>query len=192
MNILMRLLLGLAVVVAAILGIAYLRAPTEQKVERSITINASPEKIYPFIANLKVGWPQWNRLEAFFTRSATLPDASSAITYTGPEEGAGATRLRYLQSSKQSFTITITQADPGRGIEYTDNEAGIIFGQGKILFTPVENGTRVHWIYVERCRKNIRIGLMSLYMDMRSGFENMLGRQLDRNLQNLKNLSESA
>ena len=71
------------ITILAILGLSYF-LPSEWKVERSIVINAAPEKIYPLIASFNTGWPKWSAFDAAF------PDL--AYTASGPEEGVGATR----------------------------------------------------------------------------------------------------
>ncbi len=52
MNLLKRILFGLLILIAALAAISFL-LPSQYNVARSATINASPEKIYPLIANTR-------------------------------------------------------------------------------------------------------------------------------------------
>jgi hypothetical protein len=177
MNFFMRLLFGLVLIVAALVGISFF-LPTEWKVERSITINASPEKIYPLIANLNTGWPQWSAFDAAY------PDA--VYTPAGTEEGLGAIRS-WTSTSMGDGSQTIVKADATEGIEF--DLTMIKYGstlRGQILFTPVEGGTLVRWIDVGQTGNNPISRWMGLFMDR------MMGEMFEQSLQNLKNLSESA
>lgn len=74
------ILLILATLVAAILVYAATR-PDTFRIERSITIQAPPEKIYPLVANLHnwEAWSPWEKVDPDITR-----------TYGGAAEGEGA------------------------------------------------------------------------------------------------------
>ncbi len=177
MNFFMRLLFALVLIVAALVGISFL-LPSEWKVERSITINASPEKMYSLVANFNTGWPQWSAFDAAY------PD--TVYTSAGAEEGLGATRS-WTSPSMGDGSQTIVKADPKEGIEFdlTMLNYGTTL-RGQILFTPVEGGTFVRWVDVGQTGNNPIARWMSLFMDR------MIGPMLEQSLQNLKNLSESA
>lgn len=135
MNTLKNILLTILSVIALIIGLGYL-LPAEWSVERSVVIQETPEKIYPYIANLTTGWPQWNAFEA---------DANK-VTYTasGTEEGVGASRSWAIGSNSGSQTIV--KADPQHGIEYVLDTVAGTFTRGKIELTPIEGGTIVCWV----------------------------------------------
>lgn len=176
MQILQKILIALGVLVVAVVGIGFL-LPSKWKVERSIIINASPEKIYPLIANFETGWPQWSAFDKEY--------ADSHYTSSGSQEGIGATRS-WTGGNMGDGSQTIVKASAQEGIEFElvmikyDSKL-----TGKILFTPVEGGTRVSWIDEGTTGNNPIMRWMGLFMD------NMLGCMLDQSLQNLKTLAES-
>jgi uncharacterized protein YndB with AHSA1/START domain len=177
MNFFMRLLFGLVLIVAALVGISFL-LPSEWKVERSITINASPEKVYSLVANFNTGWPQWSAFDAAYS--------DSVYSSSGPESGVGATRA-WTSATMGDGSQTIVKADPKEGIEFdlTMHKYDATL-RGQILFTPVEGGTLVRWIDVGQTGNNPISRWMGLFMDR------MMGGMFEQSLQNLKNLAESA
>ena len=177
MNFFMRLLFALVLIVAALVGISFL-LPSEWRVERSITINASPEKMYSLVANFNTGWPQWSAFDAAYS--------DTVYTSAGAEEGLGATRS-WTSPSMGDGSQTIVKADPKEGIEFdlTMLNYGTTL-RGQILFTPVEGGTLVRWVDIGQTGNNPIARWMSLFMDR------MIGPMLEQSLQNLKNISESA
>lgn len=74
------ILIVLAVAVAGILAYATTR-PDTFRVERTITIQAPPEKIIPFIEDFHQ-WPTWSPFEKL--------DPAMKRTLSGPEKGKGA------------------------------------------------------------------------------------------------------
>lgn len=74
------ILIGLAVVVIGLLVIAAFK-PTEMTITREITINATADKLFPYINNIKKSydWMPWAE-----------GDLNIEIKFSGPEEGVGA------------------------------------------------------------------------------------------------------
>lgn len=81
MKILGWVLIALVLVVAGIAGYAAMQ-PDVFRVERSVTVNAPAEKIYPLIEDFHA-WEQWS---PFFDKDE--PDTK--ITYSGAQKGKGA------------------------------------------------------------------------------------------------------
>ena len=75
-----KILIALVVVLVAILIFATTK-PDNFQVERSTTINASPEKIYPLINDLHA-WTTWSPFEKV--------DPNMKKTFSGAPEGVGA------------------------------------------------------------------------------------------------------
>jgi hypothetical protein len=80
--------------------------PRKCHCERSIVVEASPEAVYPFIANFKDGWSQWTPFKYDKT----------PITYEGPLEGVGAVQ-RWDGPDSGDGSLKIVRADPARGVE---------------------------------------------------------------------------
>lgn len=75
-----KILLGLAAVVGVLMVVAAFR-PVHFSVSREMVMNASAEKIFPYINNSKKadGWMPWAE-----------SDPGVKMVYSGPEEGVGA------------------------------------------------------------------------------------------------------
>lgn len=177
MNILRNILLALGVLFVAFIGISFL-LPSSWKSERSIVINASPEKIYPLIANFQTGWPQWSDFDRAY--------ADCAYSYSGPQEGVGATRSWVSNQMGDGFK-TIIKANPQEGIDF--ELTMINYGSkmlGQIHFSPVEGGTLVHWVDRGQINHNPIMRWMGLFMN------SMLGGMIQQSLINLKNVVESS
>ena len=69
-------LIAFAVVVAAVLGYAATK-PDAFRIERSVTVNAPAEKIYPMIEDFRA-WEKWSPFPA-----------DEKVTYSGAEKGKG-------------------------------------------------------------------------------------------------------
>jgi hypothetical protein len=80
MFIMKRILTGLILLAALLTVIAYL-LPNKYGITRSITINASPDKIYALLVAPKEWkkWSVWNQR-----------DPNMEMLFSGPESGAGA------------------------------------------------------------------------------------------------------
>lgn len=108
---------------------------SDWEVERSIIINAKPEKIYPYVANFESGWSQWNIID--------FEDLSLIFSYSGPAEGVGATRSWNTKKIGEGHQ-TITHADPERGVAFElvmkKNQFTL---NGTITFEPMTEGTKV-------------------------------------------------
>jgi len=79
MTTLMYIVIAVAILIAAILGLAAMR-PDTFRVERSIDINAPAETIFPLINDYK-NWPQWSPYENI--------DPAMQRTFSGTASGKG-------------------------------------------------------------------------------------------------------
>ena len=162
-------LVALFVVITAV---GYL-LPASVAVTRSITVDAPPEAIYPLIANLEEGWPQWSPWN----------DPKYQIRYSGPKEGVGATSHWQDNGDNQ---LTITKADPRTGAEYDlvmMNESFRM--KSSLLCEPRGGGTQVVWKDDIDYSNHIYWRYFGLMVD------GALGAQMDQGLANLKAKAEA-
>src|SRR5262245_45281616 len=103
-----KIFLVLLALFVAVTAIGFL-LPRRVHVERSMSVNAAPGAIYPLVANFKDGWSQWNPFQ-----EDMKPEE---LAYAGPSEGVGATQS-WDTKDQGDGKMTITKADPARGIEY--------------------------------------------------------------------------
>lgn len=176
MKALKNILLTIIAVIALIIGLGYL-LPAEWTVERSVVIQTPPEKIYPYVANFNIGWPQWSAFDALF------PDLAYAAT--GPEEGVGATRS--WTSPTNTGSQSITKADQTLGIEYVRNCISGDCIRGQIQFTPIEGGTIVRWADTGSTGNDMISRLKSYWC---TDMDNITGNLYAQSLLNLKKLAE--
>lgn len=176
MNAFRNILLSIFAILVIFLGLNYI-IPTQWSVERSIVIQATPEKMYPLIANFNSGWPQWSAFDALF------PDL--AYTTSGPEEGVGATRS--WTSPANTGSQSITKADQNQGIEYVRNCISGDCIRGQIQFTPIEGGTIVRWIDTGSTGNTLISRLKSYWC---TDMESMAGNLYEQSLLKLKKLAE--
>lgn len=154
-----------------------LMLPRDWQVERSITVNATPEYVYPLIANLQTGWPTWNVFD--------LEDKEGRYTYSHIQEGEGA--YRSWRSAKiGNGWQKITAANPKTGIELdTFLERRQFKMQGKFHFEV--QGDKTHVTFTQKGRVGNGIFLRYLIRAMDLG----LGEVMEKSLENLKKTAES-
>jgi uncharacterized protein YndB with AHSA1/START domain len=170
--------IGLVVVLAivVILGLA-LTKPGSFRVERTVTINASPERVAGLINDFHQwdAWSPWAKL-----------DPAMKTTYSGPNSGPGAVyewegnskvgkgRMEVLSVEPAKTTIKLDFLKPFEGHNITD-----------FVLEPQGSTTRVNWIMngpVELFPGKI----MSVFTSM----DKMIGPDFDKGLANLKAAAE--
>ena len=171
------ILIAVGVLLVTLAG-AGLVLPTRVAAERSITIAAVPELIYPDVAMLRA-WPEWT---AWNPRS----DPSFKPTYEGPEVGPGAIQRWGPESHSGAGTLRILEGDPQRGITFRlqlDQQNMSI--DGRISFEREGAGTRVTW--------RDELDFSDSYLGRYFGplVDRELSKSLDESLANLKARSET-
>src|SRR4051794_21865841 len=131
-------LIGLFVgVLVALFVLGGLMLPRVWRVERTTIINAPPEAIYPRVASFK-RWQDWA------LHSEADPNVEN--TYSGPEEGPGAT-WSWKGPKMGQGTMTITRAEPKAGIWVDEKiEGDNSNAHGSLTFEAESTGTRVTWL----------------------------------------------
>jgi hypothetical protein len=167
-------LLGL-VVLLLIIGFFL---PGSYHVERTTTVKAKPEAVFPWLNNFKK-WPEWTAWNVH-----RYPDMR--ISYEGPESGVGATYLWEGKTSGQG-TMKITKSEPGKGISYDlDFERGKYVSKGSITLEQTGNLVAIRWINEGDLGKNPVNRWFGLFMD------NMMGPDFAKGLDNLRRSVEAA
>ena len=146
----------------------------EWRIERAVTIRATPEAVHARIADLRL-WKEWSRW-------ITGANPSGAFVYTGVP-GLGMT-ASWTSERGHACTLAITRSDPATGIDYDLVIAGFpstAHGTFVLASAPAPGGagTRVTWTtWGERS-------------DRLGGFfarlvNPLLGRRLDADLERLR------
>jgi hypothetical protein len=174
MRFLKRAILALVVLIALLVVIGFL-LPSKYRVERSVTMRASPDKIFALVNTLKT-WPDWT---AWNTQR--YPDMKT--TFTGPDAGVGA---QYDWTGKEVGTgfLKITASDPNKGIEYDLNFEDSPTN-GSITMAPTADGVKVTWANWGDLGMNPVGRYFGLLMDR------FMGPDFETGLNNLKKKVES-
>ena len=175
----MRILrwIGIVVIVLAVVFVAgaYL-LPREVTITRSIEVNAPADQVFPHVNSMKAteGWSPW--LER---------DPNVQLTYTGPDEGVGAT-LAWASDQRDVGvgTQVIVTSETDKRVE-TDLDFGDM-GTAKAAFIldPAGEGTNVTWTLVTDMGNSPMGRWMGLMMD------GLIGPDYEAGLANLKALVE--
>lgn len=165
-NFLLAVLLILIIIV-----VAGLFLPTSYTVERSITVDASPEEVHQHVGDL-TKWDEWAPWKE--------EDPTIVVTRGDKTKGVGASQSWVGESGDGA--LTITKDSPEEGIEYDlVFEGGQYVCQSAVVYEELSKGeTKVTWIMNGDMETPVIGGYFAILMD------SMVGDMFDRGLQNLK------
>lgn len=166
-----KILIGLAVIIVLFLIIVALR-PADFRVERSLSIAASPDVLFAQV-NDHHKFNQWNPFLKL--------DPNVKNTYSGPDAGVGAVCSWDGNSKVGAGSCTIVESKPGELVRMRMDWKRPLEGTSTVDFTfkPEGDKTVVTWAMYG---KNGFVGkLFSLFMDC----DKMVGPQFEQGLANL-------
>ena len=149
--------------------------PSELNVARSVTISATPEKVYSLIASTREwkNWTVWNRR-----------DPNMKIEYAGPESGVGA-KWSWETKTEGHGEMEVTQAEPNTLLDYRlEFKEFNSTSTGLLKLEPAGATTKGTWSFAGEAGNNPIMRYMGLMMD------GMIGKDFDAGLANLKALTE--
>lgn len=133
MKVLKFVALGLVAVIALTVVVG-LCLPRDWSAERSIVIQAPPEKIHVWIES-PAKWKEWFDFSGM---------GEMEVSVSGPASGVGAMYTWTSPASKGQMTIA--ESDPKTGIRVDEAiESDTINAHSSILYTVESGGTRVTW-----------------------------------------------
>jgi hypothetical protein len=165
---------GLAI--AAILIVA-LTKPSTFRVERSVTINASPEKVASLINNFHQwdAWSPWAKL-----------DPTMKTTYSGPASGTGAVYEWEGNSKVGKGRMEILSTDPAKtSIKLDFLKPFESHNTSDFVLEPQGTGTRVNWIMYGPM-EYFPGKIMSVFTSM----DKMIGPDFEKGLASMKAAAE--
>lgn len=169
--------LGLLVVVlASVLVLAALQ-PSEYRVERTRVVHATPERVAPYLTDLRqwITWNPWDELDPTSRKEYSEPASGVGAWYTWEGEQVGSGRMEIT---------SITPTEVRYALHFTapmDDTAEVI-----MTLAPEGDGTRVTWRMEGH---NAFVGkIFGLFVDM----DAMIGADFDRGLANLDERLEGA
>lgn len=169
-----RIALVLVAVVGLLLAVGML-LPSGFKVQRSVEMAATPDRIYPLIADPREWkrWSVWNRR-----------DPSMTMQYSGPPSGSGA-RWAWKSASEGSGEMEFTAALPNERVDYALSFPDMgMRSSGQLRLEPAGAGTRVTWTNEGDMGANPVNRYFGLFMDR------LVGPDFEGGLKNLKTIVE--
>ena len=170
------IIIVIVAVLAGVLGYAATR-PDSFSIQRSITIKAPPEKIYPLIANFHQWgeWSPWEKLDPEMKRDFSGADSGQGAVYAWDSKGkAGAGRMEILPATTPASIVI--QLDFLRPLKNRNTATFSLQSQG--------DSTTVTWVmagpspYISK--------LMGVFFNM----DKLIGADFETGLGNLKRLGE--
>ena len=151
--------------------------PNSFRLQRSITISAPPEAIYPYIADFNK-WPQWSPWEKL--------DPNMTRSYGGPAEGLGATYDWSGTGKAGTGRMEIIEASPSTRLLIKLQFVKPFKATNSAEFTlqPQDGATVVTWAMFGPSPFITK--LMHTFFSM----EAMVGPDFEAGLKSLKSLSE--
>ena len=160
--------IGFPLLLVVVTAIAIMTMSGEYDVQESVTVDATPDKIYPMVASLN-RWPEWT----VWTKEK-YPDIET--TYSGAEIGVGS-RSEWTDTSGNGW-MEVTKADPQTGIEYTMQFGNFPEAKGAVTFVPGEGGTTV--------TMSLKGEVTFPWKVMRPVMESGMSQEFGENMQKLK------
>ena len=166
----------LAIAIAAILVLAATK-PNTLRVQRSVGINAPPERIFPLISDFHQ-WLTWSPYEQ--------KDPAMKRTYSGPESGSGAVYAWDGNKNVGSGRMEILDASAPSKIVIKLDFFKPFEGHNTAEFTMLPQGDGTHVTWVMHGPANFMSRLIQVFMNL----DSMIGRDFEAGLANLKKLTE--
>lgn len=167
------------VIVLAVVGLLAYAAmqPDDFRIERSATVNAPPERIYPHIASLRA-WGPWSPWEK--------KDPAMKRTFSGPESGVGAAYAWEGDKNVGTGKMTILEATPSHKVVIKLEFLKPFEATNTAEFTLQPAGTSTTIIWAMYGKNNFLSKLMCVFVNM----EKMVGPDFEAGLAGLKSVAE--
>ena len=168
--------LAILVLIAVILGYAATK-PDTFRVERTTSIKASPEKIFPLISDFRqwTAWSPWEKKDPAMKRTHSGAPAGKGAAYAwegNSEVGAG--RMEIVESTPTSKVgIKLDFIKPFEGHNVAD-------------FNLVPKGETTNVTWTMSGPRPFIAKVMSVFMDI----DTMIGKDFEVGLANMKNVAE--
>jgi uncharacterized protein YndB with AHSA1/START domain len=171
-----KIAIGVAVVVAAVLGFAMTK-PDSFRVQRTMKIKAPPEKIFPLINDFHswASWSPWEKLDPAMRR-----------TNSGAAMGQGAVYEWEGNAKVGKGRMEITEVSPPTKVTVKLDFLKPIEGHNIAEFTlePQGDSTSVTWVM--RGPTPFLSKVIQVFISM----DSMIGKEFETGLGNLKSIAE--
>jgi uncharacterized protein YndB with AHSA1/START domain len=174
--VLKKIALTIVVLICAVLVYAATK-PDMITVQRTATIKASPEKIYPLITDFH-RWSAWSPYEKL--------DPAMKRSYGGAAAGAGATYAWEGNSKVGAGSMEIAQATPPSRVDIDLHFLKPMKSNNKAEFTLVPKGDSTAVTWTMRGPNQYIGKVVGVFVNM----DHMIGRDFETGLANLKAIAE--
>ena len=179
----LRIVIIVAVAIAAVLAFVLIFAATRPdtlRVQRALTIDAAPDKIFPLIDDFH-HWPGWAPQDK--------EDPTMKRIYSGEESGTGAISDWQGTGNTGKGRMTITESTaPNKVVVKVDFVRPFVAHNiNEFVLEPSEPGASTKVTWTMRGRNMFFMKVMDVFVSM----DRTLGKHFEAGLQNLKVLSES-
>lgn len=172
----MTIILAIAILLAALVAYAATR-PDDFRIERSATMQASPDKVYAQLVDFHnwAAWSPWEKMDPAMQRSFSgTPQGVGTIYGWVGNKKVGEGRMEILEATAPSaLTIKLDFFKPFEA-----------HNTALFTLTPVGSGTTVLWAMTGSMPFMMK--LMGVFMSM----DKMVGKDFEAGLANLKALVE--
>ncbi len=168
----------IAVACVAIFGIASTR-PATYHIERSVTTSASPATVYAVLNDMH-RFPEWSPWQEL--------DPNMKITHEGPPSGVGASYSWVGNKDVGEGRMTITESTPNESVVQKLEFLKPWASTSAVHFTIAPEGTGSKVTWAMDGDNDTMSKVMSLFMNM----DQMVGKDFEKGLGRLKELTESA
>jgi len=166
----------LAVIIAAILILAATK-PATLRVQRAISINAPPERIFSLISDFHQ-WLSWSPYEQ--------KDPAMKRTYSGAERGSGAVYAWDGDKNVGSGRMEILETSAPQKIVIKLDFFTPFEGHNTAEFTMLPQGDGTHVTWLMHGPANFMSRLIQVFMNL----DNLIGKDFEAGLANLKTITE--
>jgi hypothetical protein len=171
-----KIALVIVVLIAAILVIAAFR-PGSFAVQRTVAIQAPPDKIFPLINDYH-NWPSWSPFEKL--------DPNMKRTLSGPPSGQGAVYEWEGNSKAGKGRMEITDSVPASKVGIKLDFIKPMEGHNDVQFSLQPNGSSTNVTWAMSGPMNYPAKVICIFVSM----DKMIGRDFETGLGNLKTIAE--
>jgi uncharacterized protein YndB with AHSA1/START domain len=172
------ILCALIVVVGIVLALAALK-PDEFRISRSIVIDAPPERVFPFVDNLRT-FATWSPYE--------LKDPDMKRTFKGPERGKGAIYEWDGDNNVGKGNLLISDSRPSSLVAIDLGMERPIAVANLVTFTFGPEGSRTNVTWAMQGKSSFIVKIMHTLFSM----DKMAGGDFELGLKRLKAAAEAA
>lgn len=175
MRILGRVLFFFVILIAAMAAIGLL-LPRQVSVARSITVNAPPEAVFPYVNNVKkfVEWSPWS-----------ARDPKAQYDFPGSEEGVGAS-MSWQSEKFGAGSMEITESQPPSHVATAFDFGGAGWANAAFDLAPEAGNTKVTW----RFETDFGVNPVKRWVGLM--FDKWIGEDYEEGLKRLKEKVEKS